>query len=77
MCQGEGWGEGIVRELGMDMYIPLYFKWITNKVLLHSTGNFAQCYVEAWMGGEFGGEWIHVYVWLSLFAVYLKLSRYY
>ena len=20
------------------------------------------CHVAAWMGGEFGGEWIHVYV---------------
>ena len=28
-----------------------------------------------WMGGEFGGERIHVYVWLSLFAVHLKLSQ--
>ena len=26
------------------------------------------------MGEEFGGEWIHVYVWLSPFAVHLKLS---
>ena len=25
------------------------------------------------MGAGFGGEWIHVYVWLSPFAVYLKL----
>jgi len=29
--------------------------------------------VAAWMGGEFGGEWIHVYVCLSPFAVHLKL----
>ena len=28
-------------------------------------------------GGEFGGEWIHVYVWLSLFVVHLKLSQHY
>ena len=27
------------------------------------------------MGGEFGGEWIHVYVWLSPFTVDLKLSQ--
>ena len=26
------------------------------------------------MGGEFGGEWIHVYVWLSPFVVHLQLS---
>ena len=29
------------------------------KDLLCSTWNSAQCYVAAWMGGEFGGEWIH------------------
>ena len=27
------------------MYTLLYLKWITNKFLLHSTGNSAQCYV--------------------------------
>jgi len=27
------------------------------------------------MGGEFGGEWIHVYVWLNPFATYPKLSQ--
>ena len=51
----------------MDMYTLLYLKWTTNKVLLYSTGNSAQCFVAAWMGGQTGGEWIHVYVWLSPF----------
>ena len=59
----------------MDMYTLLFLKWITNKDLLYSTGNSAQCYVAAWVGGEFGGEWIHVCVWLSPFAVPLKLSQ--
>ena len=27
------------------------------------------------MGGEFGGEWIQAYVWLSPFAVHLKQSQ--
>ena len=57
------------------MYTLLYFKWITNKVLRYSTGNSAQCYVAAWMGQEFGEEWIHVSVWLSAFAIHLKLSQ--
>ena len=52
-----------------------YLKWITNKDLLYSTGNSAQCYVAAWMGGEFGVEWIHVYIWLSRSVVRLKLSQ--
>ena len=38
------------------------FKWVTNKDLLYSTWNSAQCYVAGWMRVEFGGEWIHVYV---------------
>ena len=29
----------------------------------------------AWMAGEFGGEWIHVYVCLSFFAVHLNLPQ--
>ena len=57
-CQGEEWEEGIVREFGMDRYTLLYLKWITNKDLLYSTWNSAQCYVAAWMGGEFGENWM-------------------
>ena len=49
-------GEGIVREFGMDTYTLLYFNWMTNKDLLFSTWNSAQCYVAAWIGGEFEGE---------------------
>ena len=52
----------IVREFGMDMYTCLYSKWITNKDLLCATGNSAQCYVTAWMGGKLRGEWVHIYV---------------
>ena len=40
----------------------LYLRWITNKDLLYSTGNSAQCYVVAWIGVEFGGERIHEYI---------------
>ena len=62
-------------EFGMDMYTLLCLKWITNKDLLYSIGSSAQCYVAAWMGEEFGGECIHVYVWLRPFVVLLKLSH--
>ena len=37
--------------------------------------NSTQCYVAAWMGGEFGGKWIHVYVWLNPVSVHPKLSH--
>ena len=68
-------GEGIVREFGMNLDTLLYLTGRSNGDLLDSTGNSAQCHVAAWMGGEFGGEWIPVYVWLSAFAVHLKLSQ--
>ena len=52
VTRGEGWWwGGIVREFGMDMYTLLYLKWITNKDLLYSAGNSAQCCVSAWIGG--------------------------
>ena len=73
MPRGKERGEGIVREFGTDMYTLLYSRRMTNKDLLGSTGNFAQCYVAAWKGGRFGGDWIHVYAQLSCFAVCLKL----
>ena len=46
---------------------------------IYSTWNSAQCYVAAWMGGEFGGEWIYVYVYpfTGPFAVHLKSSQHY
>ena len=44
------WGEGIVKNFRKVMYMLLYLKWITNKNLLYSTWNSAQCYVPAWMG---------------------------
>ena len=75
VARGKDVGEGIVREFGMDMYTLLYSKWITNKDLLYSIGNSVQCYMATWIGGEFGGEWILVYVWLSPMAVHLKLSQ--
>ena len=52
--QGEGWGDRIVREFGMNVYALLYLKWVANKDLLCSTWNSAQCYKAAWMRGVWG-----------------------
>ena len=52
------------------------FKMYTQQGHTIQHGNSAQCYVAAWIGGEFEGEWTHVHVWLSPFPVHLKLSQY-
>ena len=56
MVAGGRMGEGIVGEFGMNRYTLLCLKWKTNKGLLYSAGNSAQCYVADWMGEEFGGR---------------------
>ena len=60
-------GKGQLESLELACTL-LYLKWITNKDLLYSTGNSAQCYVATWMGGGVGGEWIHMCVGLSPFS---------
>ena len=47
VTRGGGWGGGIVREFGIDMYTLLYLQWITNKDLLYNTGDSAQYYVTS------------------------------
>ena len=67
----------IVRQHGKDMHTLLHLKWITNKDLLCSPGNSVMGSSLDGRGeaGEFRGERIHVYVWLSRSAVHLKLSQ--
>ena len=74
-CQGGDGRKGELWSLAWTYSIVLYLKCINNKDLLYSTWSSTQCYVPAWMGGEFGGEWIYVYVSLSPFTVHLKLSQ--
>ena len=48
--------------LGMGMYTLLYSKWITNKDLLYSTWDSAQCYVAAgWEGGLGENGYMYMY----------------
>ena len=60
----------------MDIYTLLYSKWVINKDLLYSTRNSAQCYVAAWERGEFGGKWIHVYVWQASLSMGFSRQEY-
>ena len=66
----------------MNLWLPVHtatFKMdnqlYTMDNLLYSMWNSG--YVAAWMGEESGGEWIHVYGWLSPSTVHLKLPQQY
>ena len=60
------WGERIVKDFGKVMYTMLYLKWITNRNLLYSTWNSAQCYLPFWTRGARGTMYTYVYVAESL-----------
>ena len=56
-------GKGIVKEFGVDRYTQLYLNGVTDKGLLFSTWKeLCSVLCGSGMGGEFGGEWVHVYV---------------
>ena len=39
------------------------------------TGSSFQCYVEAWMGGQFRGEWyMYMYGWVTLLSIWNYLN---
>ena len=57
--EGEG---GLNWETGIDIYTLPHIKQITNKDLLHSTGNSTQCSVMICMGEESEKEWTYVCV---------------
>ena len=50
---------------------------VTNKDLLYKIGSSTQYPVITYVGKESEKEWIHIYVQLNHFAVYLKLTQYY
>ena len=56
--KGGRWGGGVNEEAGGKRDTLLQIKQKTNKDLLYSTDNPAQCHVVAWMGGGLAAEWI-------------------
>ena len=65
-----GRGEGILGELGMAVYTRLCLKSITSEDVLYSVELCSMLHRRL-SGRGFGGECI----WLSPFAVYMKLAQ--
>ena len=45
VAKGKGVGSGMDWEFGVSRYKPLHSGWISNEVLLYSTGNYIQSLV--------------------------------
>ena len=74
VAKGEGWGQGIIKRVWNGHELSAVFKVDNQQGPLFSTWNSAQCYGSLDKRGV-REEWIHVYVWLSPFAVHVKLSH--
>ena len=62
MGGGEGYGERIVRKFGMDMYTPLYLKWIANKDLPLARGTmFNIIWQPGWEGSSGENGYMDMY----------------
>ena len=64
------------REFGIDMYTLLYLKWITNKDLLYSTGNYTLYFVISYKGKESEKEYIflkYIYYIYNIYYIYYIL----
>ena len=74
-------GRGINYKVGINRYTLLYIKYINNKDLLYSTGNYIQWLAITYNGKESEKEYtyIHVYAYtylnMNLFVVHLKLTH--
>ena len=58
--------------LSVCIYTYIYIFFYLERSLDHYLASFFVSFSLIWR--EFGGEWIHVYLWLSPFTVHLKLS---
>ena len=63
VAKGEVGRGGIDWEFGIGRYKLLYTKWINNKILLYSTGNYIQYFVINHNGKEYD-KYIYTYIYI-------------
>ena len=65
-CQGVVVGGGMDWELGVSTHKLLYIEWISNKVLLHSTGNNIQYSAIKYNGKQYEKKNVYICITESL-----------
>ena len=66
-CQGgRGW-ERVGLEIWNQQMQTIYREWISNKVLLYSTGNYIQYPVINHNGKEYEKECIYIYIYIYIY----------
>ena len=73
VSRGEGWGQGMVRECGMDMHMAVFEMENKQDLLQHREP--CSGLRGSRDGSGVGGEWVRVYIRLSPFTVQPKPSQ--
>ena len=60
----------------MNIYTLLYMKFVTNKDLLYSAGNYSQHLVINYNGKETEKEYIYIYIYKTEY-IYIFLCRFF
>ena len=61
------WGEGGLREFGLDMYTLLYLKWITNKTYCIAYGTLVNIMLQpGWEGSLGENGYMCMYGWVPV-----------
>ena len=63
---------GINQEFGVEIYTLLYTKYITNKNLLYSIGNYTECLVVTYNAKKKVKKRIYIFIKWNHFTVHLK-----
>ena len=67
LSSSQGPSQGIGMDFGKVRYTLLHLKWITNKDLLYSPWNSAQCCMLGWVEGSLGEDgYIYMCGWVPL-----------
>ena len=76
VARGEGGRSGMDWEFGVGRCKLLHLEWVSDEVLLYSTGNYIQSLWIEHDGREYEKKNVDIDVWLGYFVVQQKLAQY-
>ena len=66
VAKGEGGGSGMDREFGIGRWKLLYLEWISNEILLYSTGDYIQSLVVEYDRRKYEKKNVYMYDWVTV-----------
>ena len=75
VAKGKGEGSGMDWVFGVSRYKLFHSEWISNEVLLYSTGNYIQSLGIEHDGRKYEKKNVYIHVWQDYYAIQQKLTQ--